>query len=111
MALTVVMAFLLGVYSLPPTVQASDSPATIDSDVSTFQDQERSGGNGGVWSGTGEDDDGTRNADPDWPTPGNVTVEREIVAPRLVVPIYGPFGTVLNWMLSQVSVEFLDFRR
>lgn len=107
------VAFLIGVF-VPSGLQAnlsSNSGEQDDGAGSLVETHGPGGFPGGNSGGNGGIDPGTRDADPDWPTPGGWSTDYVLVTHQqqdVRVPVMGPLGQLFNWLLNRVDSRYTE---
>lgn len=103
----VAVAFLLGVFVPSADLEAnlSSNSGETDDGSGTFVETHGPGGFPDGSSGGGNTTGpGTRDADPDWPTPGGWSTDFVLVPDHqsdVRVPVLGPLGQLFGWFLNQ----------
>jgi len=102
----VAVAFLVGVFVPSANLEANLSSNSGESDTGSgsFAETHGPGGFPDGSSGGGSTGPGTRDADPDWPTPGGWSIDYVLVSDHqndVRTPVLGPLGQLFEWFLNQ----------
>jgi hypothetical protein len=112
--LAVTLALFIGVFFLPPTVAANEQGQKPDEDWCIGKDPAvGSGGDKGDDEGQGDGGD----ADPDWFQGNTANMQKRVPslrdeAPRrTVLPVVGPYGQLVKWLLDQFINRYFGIWR